>query len=442
MIALTNSQQTPIVRVAIFIDYDNFSINFKEHFSPFHVTKSVWAALNELLLKYYKENFLEEYEQLKHVGTWLCVAPHDSTEGIEEKHNTFDYIDRLPGNIMKYGTRVYITSPEGKKGTREKGVDTEIVCQMLMGAFQDHYDTVVLCSDDNDYIPAVKRLQDVFGKPVIQAGFNSRSNLRAMCYGHITLEDKEDNFWLYLRNLFYILAGGGDLEMEEIVAIAKANKVPVKDKKLTWGAKLSDYTKELENKAHIYLGIELTEDIEPPKHYIGIDHHNERVHKRSALEQVAKYLGITLDRRQQLIAANDMGYIPAMKKLNATVEEIADIRRADRAAQGISEADERAAEKAIATHLSISPNGMAIIRALSNKFAPITDALYEQYSELLIHTADELTYYGKRAAELAKVYAHLIKQRQAYVGSGYFGIARGVFAEADLLRIVEHIAAG
>ena len=71
--------------------------------------------------------------------------------------------------------------------------------------------------------------------------------------------------------------------------------------------------------------------------YHRIDHHNEYCHLPSSLEQVASVLGVELNRKQRLIAANDVGYIPAMKALMATDEEIAEIRREDRRAQGVTE---------------------------------------------------------------------------------------------------------
>lgn len=74
----------------------------------------------------------------------------------------------------------------------EKGVDTEIVCQMLMGAFLNHYDACILMSDDADYVPAVRNVQDYFGKKVIQAGFQN-GVLREQAYGNIALENAKPN---------------------------------------------------------------------------------------------------------------------------------------------------------------------------------------------------------------------------------------------------------
>src|ERR1039458_9907858 len=71
-----------------------------------------------------------------------------------------------------------------------------------------------------------------------------------------------------------------------------------------------------------------------------IDHHyypgDDRTSPRSSLEQVAVRLDVELNRWQKLVAANDRSYIPAMLATGASPEEVARIRAADRAAQGLT----------------------------------------------------------------------------------------------------------
>ena len=155
-----------------------------------------------------------------------------------------------------------------------------------------------------------------------------------------------------LHRLF--LLGGYDLEMLTIKQLLEdRNDCVVADKHLYWdNALLSAYQEELLEYAdcEIY-GIELRENITVPDNYISIDHHNDRSSGPSTLEQVASILGVTLTRYQQLVAANDKGYIPAMKALGASKEEIDEIRRKDREAQGVTEEDELLAEQSIKNHL-------------------------------------------------------------------------------------------
>ena len=91
------------------------------------------------------------------------------------------------------------------------------------------------------------------------------------------------------RPVYLFLIGGSDLEMLAIKRLLTAHGFAegqnLADRHLAWGAKLSDY-KNLFNDTQTFVGIELTQDIEPPPHYINIDHHNEYSYKPSSLEQV------------------------------------------------------------------------------------------------------------------------------------------------------------
>jgi len=142
-----------ITRVAIFIDYDNFFISYMDKFHKDKIwgdrknlmwdeagSLPVWDKLNENLMKYYQENFIKnDFEVLEHIGTYLCVGISEMY-GKEEarRKDNFREIDRKNGFIVKYGHRLmgYKSKKDGKYHLgKEKGVDAEIICQMLMGAF-------------------------------------------------------------------------------------------------------------------------------------------------------------------------------------------------------------------------------------------------------------------------------------------------------------------
>jgi hypothetical protein len=224
---------------------------------------------------------------------------------------------------------------------------------------------------------------------------------------------------------FVFLLGGQDLEMLTIKKLLLDSGFPehqIADNDLSWGAKLSNYQKLL-NDEQIFVGVELTQDIATPPHYIEIDHHNENSNKGSSLEQVAELLGVKLTREQQLIAANDKGFIPAMEAMGATPEEVADIRRRDRKAQGVTDEDERLGEQSINENRTVE-SSTTVVKSLTSKFSTITDRLYP-CNRLLIYTSNELNFYGKGARFLASVYANLRKEGKAYFGGegeGYFGI--------------------
>ena len=238
------------------------------------------------------------------------------------------------------------------------------------------------------------------------------------------------------------LLGGHDLEMMEIRRILESYKIAFFDNNLTWNtARLSAYSNILSESpnAHYY-GVELNEDCLPPAHYTRIDHHNDYSDRDASVLQVAGLLGIEPDRRMALVAANDARFIPGMLELGASQSEIEVIRRQDRAAQGVSEEDERNAELSIARSLSIYGD-LQVICSLTSRFSPICDRLYP-YRRLLIYTDDVWTFYGEGKTELVRSFDDLISQGKLYHGGGdkgYIGSCRGAFSANEILEFVNKI---
>ncbi len=237
------------------------------------------------------------------------------------------------------------------------------------------------------------------------------------------------------KNLF--LLGGHDLEMmtikqllidqgyQDITKLTESDHDKCfADKSLRWGAKITDYADFLEFPGKIY-GVELSEPpgFAQPSNFQRIDHHNQYSHLDSSLEQVAAILGIKLNGHQKLVAANDKGYIPAMKAMGASDEEISNIRKLDRKAQGVSDQDEKLAEESIARNLTRS-KGVVIVKSLTSRFSPITDRLYPCNNQL-IYTDNELTFYGQNALRLRDRLPDL-KKHNYFGGSpenGFWGLS-------------------
>lgn len=244
-----------------------------------------------------------------------------------------------------------------------------------------------------------------------------------------------------LHKLF--LLGGYDLEMLTIKQMLEGREdCVVLDKRLRWNnAKLSAYQGDLQKyQDYDIFGIELQEDISLPANYHRIDHHNDWAYKPSALEQVAQLIGVRLNRDQQLVAANDKGYIPAMQQLSATREEITDIRRRDLSAQGITAEEEALAEKSISENLK-SCGTLTIVKSLTSKFPPICDRLFP-FKQLLIYTDSEWMYYGEGKAELVQQLSSDIEQKKIFHGggdSGYIGSAQHVYKKEQINLFVEHL---
>ena len=239
------------------------------------------------------------------------------------------------------------------------------------------------------------------------------------------------------------LLGGYDLEMLTIKKMLEDREgCVVIDRHLRWhDAKLSAYQQALQqhSDAEIY-GIELQEDITPPRYYHRIDHHNDLDSMPSAVEQVAEVLGVTLNREQLLVAANDKGYIPAMHALQATDDEITDIRSKDRAAQGVTEEEEKMAEKSISENMERN-GSLTVVRSLTSRFSPICDRLFP-YTRLLIYTDREWMYYGEGKCSLVQHFYHEITQKKVFYGGGekgYIGCVKHAYSKVEIEQIVEYI---
>lgn len=206
-------------------------------------------------------------------------------------------------------------------------------------------------------------------------------------------------------NNFVVFAGGYDGEMVEILNVCREVGVESIDKHLGWGASASAYSDEIakaisEGKTPVL--VELALDTEIPNCAIIVDHHNENAGRPASLLQVLDLIGLEPTRRQQLIAANDCGYIPAMLAMGATAEEVAEIRYSDRAAQGITPEQEVEAERAIAAAEVV--NGVTIIKMAHSKTATVCDRLFNPKKEqrLLILSGDgESNFFGN--GELCKL---------------------------------------
>ena len=79
---------------------------------------------------------------------------------------------KLFNNLRNYG----ITVKKGhlmKTGNKyhEKGVDVKLATDLLVGAYENIYDTAILISSDTDLIPAIKQIK-FLGKQVEYIGFS------------------------------------------------------------------------------------------------------------------------------------------------------------------------------------------------------------------------------------------------------------------------------
>jgi len=231
------------------------------------------------------------------------------------------------------------------------------------------------------------------------------------------------------------LLGGKDLEMQTIkdflLSQGFRENVSVFDFGLSWGAKLSAYREILEKNKHqkiyaVELEIDDRELLEQYDIEI-IDHHGAESDKKpSSLFQVLSLLGLKPSREQELISANDTGYIRGMQALRATDKEIMHIRKRDCTAQGITKEDERVAKNDVSNREII--NCITVIEATTSKFAAITDALYfdvadkQKTERTVIYNDETLVSYGFAIKDVIALFdAQGIDGERYYYGGGENG---------------------
>ncbi len=260
-----------------------------------------------------------------------------------------------------------------------------------------------------------------------------------------------DNKKSDLENYIFFL-GGHDAEMDEIYKLLQENGIPkekIHYKELQWGAELSAYKEELTQVSdeQIAVLIELNIDDENllTKKYKPIDHHNKKAGANvpTSLEQVAELLRIELNRRQQLISANDKDMFKGMQNINATGEEIKKINELENEAQKITSQDYELAEKSINHYARVIDGDIIIINSLTRKTRAILEKLYDfddqrfKYSHIFIrYNEDEINYTGNGEVinNLIRKYRHLqeTKKNISFWFGGYLP-CRGYFGSGETL---------
>jgi hypothetical protein len=249
---------------------------------------------------------------------------------------------------------------------------------------------------------------------------------------------------------YMFMLGGADAEMMAIRELLEGVGAEYVDHQLGWGAKVDSYKEEIEEALAVgkmpvcieLQGAAATYGDE----VVVVDHHSygdiDYTDCPASILQVCNLLGIEPDRHQLLIAANDSGYIPGMLAMGATSEEVAEIRRLDRAAQGITPEQEAEAERALQAREHI---GCAtVVRMAHSKCATVTDALFgskDADSLLVVCDDGERDYFGDGivCAALKEAYPDGWAGGDGYGkagGSAFFG-CYGT-SEEELLAVINN----
>jgi hypothetical protein len=180
--------------------------------------------------------------------------------------------------------------------------------------------------------------------------------------------------------------GGRDLEMLTIAQLLRDCGVSaerVHDDRPDWGAPASRYRERIGSAIEAGLVpvlVELPDDLALGGRAIHVDHHGPEAGATSptSLEQVFDLLRLPRSqwtRRHSLVAANDRGWIPELRAMGASAEEIRGIREAERRAQGISDAEERSAAEALESAETHAGGRLVVVRLPHRRTAPAMDRL-------------------------------------------------------------------
>ncbi len=167
-----------VERILILIDGSNFYHSIKKIIKEDEVIN-----YNNLI------SMLVENSNL--VGVFYYVAKlYKNVDSVRyDKHEKFlNNLSKIPKLTLKLCNLKKIKI-DGKDKYFIKGDDIRLAQDLLIGAFDDLYDTAIIVSGDEDFVPIIKILRDRFKKKVGNAYFRSSSSykLRKACNFSIKL---------------------------------------------------------------------------------------------------------------------------------------------------------------------------------------------------------------------------------------------------------------
>ena len=99
------------------------------------------------------------------------------TDGTEKTKQLFDNQQKLLSHLIKHKVKYslgYLMKTDGRY--HEKGVDVNIAVDMLVAAYEDQCDRIMLISSDTDLLPAIIKSKEK-GKAVDYVGFSHKPSV-------------------------------------------------------------------------------------------------------------------------------------------------------------------------------------------------------------------------------------------------------------------------
>lgn len=245
-----------------------------------------------------------------------------------------------------------------------------------------------------------------------------------------------------------VFLGGNDLEMLEIRNLLRARGFESIDAGLGWGAKASAYGSQVEEahqQGYVPILVELEVDVALPEFAVVVDHHGARSGEWASILQICGILGIRLNRRMRLVAANDTGGYFGLVSFGATEEEMEQILREDRMVQGFTPEMEEISAQAVADAEFHPDLDLTVVRLPFSKFAAVKAILWLSGHKNVVCVASdgEVEFQGDGA--VAKAVSKEFSDSSPWSGGAGLGHHSrfdayvGMYADAD--ELIEFVKA-
>ena len=148
-------------RVAIFIDGSNLYFKLKT------------SGVKNILKFNYRQlsKWLTRNRKIVYAGYYVGVirAKTDDKKGQKLRRGQINLFNFLQSKSQQFIIRKgYIMHNDGVY--HEKGVDVQLAVDILIGAYENSYDTAIVISSDTDLIPAIEKAKKL-GKEIEHIGF-------------------------------------------------------------------------------------------------------------------------------------------------------------------------------------------------------------------------------------------------------------------------------
>lgn len=163
-------------RVAIYIDGSNFYYKLRD-LEILNTTYFNYAGFCE---------WLSIKRPITSKGYYIGVvrAKENDEKGQRLRKKQVKLFNHLNSPNQKFLIkRGYLMKSDGVY--HEKGVDVQIAVDLLVGAYEDLYDTAIVISSDTDLIPAMEKVKNL-GKEVEYIGFAHKPSLAMQKYATLS----------------------------------------------------------------------------------------------------------------------------------------------------------------------------------------------------------------------------------------------------------------